>query len=120
MWEIQGALDKLRIATDQKRVEGQTQADIARSRVEGSKDMQSLIRSLEKMVNTLNNSMRRSERQQPYMPYNGNVPVPGTEVPPAGQIKGDKTDGGAQAYCPNCGRPVNKYSNLCVCGKYLG
>ena len=121
MWEIQATLDKSRIETDQKRVEGQAQADVARAQAEGSKDMQALIRSLEKMVNTLNNSVRRNERQQPgrtmpvFTPSPVNAPVSTWGNP--GQQPNDST---SEQRCPKCGRPISNYSSLCICGQYLG
>lgn len=107
MWEIQGAMDKLRSETEQKQIEGQAQVGVAHAKADSDK-IDNLVKSLEKMVHSVNDAIFTASEQVAASQQAVNPPV----TPPKYNQ--------AERRCPKCGRAVSPFASLCECGQYLG
>ncbi len=114
MWEIQSALGKMQIETDQKVAQAQIEEAHAEK---GHSDMQDLIKTLEKMVSAVKVSANRP------------VSPAATPIQPAQSFAVNRPAGAggyqstASEYriCPSCGKKVSAHASTCMwCGAYLG
>ena len=108
MWEIQSAMGKMQLETEQKKAESQAQVEAARAKAENG-NMKDLIQAMEKMVHSLNSAMKRANR--PAVPNQSTTGWTGGYQAPAPGTR----------QCPKCGKPVSTQANTCTwCGEYLG